>query len=44
MLDRGIALAPGAYEILFPGLAHTDELVDEVLAAAADAADASATR
>ena len=38
MLDRGIALAPGAYEILFPGLAHTDELVDEVVAAAADTA------
>jgi glutamate-1-semialdehyde 2,1-aminomutase len=38
MLDRGIALAPGAYEILFPGLAHTDELVDEIVAAAADAA------
>jgi glutamate-1-semialdehyde 2,1-aminomutase len=38
MLDRGVALAPGAYEILFPGLAHTDELVDEVVAAAADAA------
>ena len=38
MLDRGVALAPGAYEILFPGLAHTDEVVDEVVAAAADAA------
>jgi glutamate-1-semialdehyde 2,1-aminomutase len=38
MLDRGVALAPGAYEILFPGLAHTDELVDEVVAAAAAAA------
>ena len=34
MLRRGVALAPGAYEILFPGLAHTDEVVDEVLAAA----------
>jgi glutamate-1-semialdehyde 2,1-aminomutase len=38
MLDRGVALAPGAYEICFPGLAHTDQLVDEVVAAAADAA------
>ena len=22
LLDRGVAIAPGAYEILFPGLAH----------------------
>jgi glutamate-1-semialdehyde 2,1-aminomutase len=41
MLRRGVALAPGAYEILFPGLAHTDELVDEILAAAAAAAEES---
>jgi glutamate-1-semialdehyde 2,1-aminomutase len=40
MLDRGVALAPGAYEILFPGLAHTDEIVDEILAAAESAAAA----
>ena len=38
LLDRGVALAPGAYEVLFPGLAHTDEVVDEVVAATADAA------
>jgi glutamate-1-semialdehyde 2,1-aminomutase len=38
MLRRGVALAPGAYETLFPGLAHSDELVDEVLAAARAAA------
>jgi glutamate-1-semialdehyde 2,1-aminomutase len=38
MLRRGVALAPGAYEILFPGLAHNDELVDEVVAAASAAA------
>ncbi len=38
MLRRGVALAPGAYEILFPGLAHTDEVVDEIVAAAGDAA------
>ena len=30
MLDRGVALAPGAYEVMFPGLAHTDAVVDEV--------------
>ena len=23
MLDRGVALAPGAYEVMFPGLAHS---------------------
>ncbi len=38
LLDRGVALAPGAYEVLFPGLAHTDAVVDEVVSAAADAA------
>jgi glutamate-1-semialdehyde 2,1-aminomutase len=41
MLDRGIALAPGAYEAMFPGLAHTDELVDDVIEAAAAAAASS---
>jgi glutamate-1-semialdehyde 2,1-aminomutase len=34
MLDRGVALAPGAYEVLFPGLAHTEDVVDEVVVAA----------
>ncbi len=38
MLDRGVALAPGAYEVLFPGLAHTDDVVDEIGEAARDAA------
>jgi glutamate-1-semialdehyde 2,1-aminomutase len=42
MLDRGVALAPGAYEVMFPGLAHTDELIDEVGAAAVEAAEALA--
>ena len=43
MLDRGVALAPGVYEILFPGLAHTDEIVDEIVeAASAAAAEVSA--
>jgi len=36
MLDRGVALAPGAYEILFPGLAHTHAIVGQVIAAATD--------
>ena len=30
MLDRGVAMAPGAYEVLFPGLAHTDDVVDAI--------------
>ena len=38
LLDRGVALAPGAYEVLFPGLAHADDIVDEIVAAASDAA------
>ena len=43
LLDRGVALAPGAYEVLFPGLAHTDDVLAEVAEIAADAAaDASA--
>jgi glutamate-1-semialdehyde 2,1-aminomutase len=42
LLDRGVALAPGAYEVLFPGLAHTDDVVDEIGAAARDAAAAIA--
>jgi glutamate-1-semialdehyde 2,1-aminomutase len=37
LLDRGVALAPGAYEVMFPGLAHTDGVIDEVSAAIADA-------
>ena len=38
MLERGVALAPGAYEALFPSLAHTDELIDITVAAAAEVA------
>jgi glutamate-1-semialdehyde 2,1-aminomutase len=38
MLARGIALAPGPYEAMFPGLTHTDDVLDEVVAAAAEAA------
>ncbi len=44
MLKRGIALAPGPYEILFPGLAHTvddiERTIDIASAAAAEARDA----
>jgi len=38
MLRRGVALAPGPYEVMFPGLAHTDADLDAVVEAAADAA------
>jgi glutamate-1-semialdehyde 2,1-aminomutase len=41
LLERRVALAPGAYEVMFPGLAHTDEVIDEVSAAIADAVAAS---
>ena len=37
MLDRGVALAPGAYEIMFPGLAHGAEEIDKTIEAAAAA-------
>ena len=42
LLDRGVALAPGPYEIMFPGLAHVDAVVDEIVARAGEAADAVA--
>jgi glutamate-1-semialdehyde 2,1-aminomutase len=38
MLDRGVALAPGPYEALFPSLAHTDADIDQTVDAAATAA------
>jgi glutamate-1-semialdehyde 2,1-aminomutase len=38
MLRRGVALAPGAYEILFPGMAHTERELSMVTEAAAEAA------
>jgi glutamate-1-semialdehyde 2,1-aminomutase len=44
MLDRGVALAPGAYEVLFVGMAHTDEVLDPVVETAAVAARAVAAR
>jgi glutamate-1-semialdehyde 2,1-aminomutase len=37
LLDRGVALAPGAYEVMFPGLAHDDAVIGEVASAVADA-------
>ena len=40
LLERGVALAPGAYEALFPSLAHSDEVIDETIAIAVEAAAA----
>lgn len=39
MLTRGVALAPGPYEALFPSLAHTDEIIDQTLEIAGQAAE-----
>jgi glutamate-1-semialdehyde 2,1-aminomutase len=30
MLDEGVAMAPGAYEAIFVGVAHTDEVLDQI--------------
>jgi glutamate-1-semialdehyde 2,1-aminomutase len=38
LLDSGVALAPGPYEALFPGLAHTQAEVDATAEAVAKAA------
>jgi glutamate-1-semialdehyde 2,1-aminomutase len=38
MLDRGIAMAPGPYEIMFPSLAHTPADIAHTVAVATDAA------
>ncbi|CAB4722526.1 unannotated protein [freshwater metagenome] len=44
LLDRGIAIAPGAYEVMFPGLAHDDEVLTAISDAAHAAAAAVASR
>jgi len=38
LLERGIYVAPSPYEAMFVSLAHTDELIDRTLEAAAEAA------
>ncbi len=38
MLDRGIALAPGAYEAMFPSLAHSEADIARTVEAAAEVA------
>ena len=40
LVDAGVLLAPGPYEILFPGLAHTDEDIERTAEAAGAAAAA----
>jgi glutamate-1-semialdehyde 2,1-aminomutase len=42
MLAEGVALAPGAYEALFVGLGHTDDVLDAIGEAAGRAAAATA--
>jgi glutamate-1-semialdehyde 2,1-aminomutase len=42
MLDRGVYLAPSPFEALFPSLAHSPAEIDEILAAAGEAAEAIA--
>jgi glutamate-1-semialdehyde 2,1-aminomutase len=43
LLDEGIALAPGAYEAVFPGLGHDDTVIDQVVEAASRAARTAAS-
>ena len=38
LLDRGVAIAPGAYEIFFPSLAHSDADLERTVAAFGEAA------
>ena len=38
MLAEGVAMAPGAYETIFVGLGHTDDVLDAIIAAAHRAA------
>ncbi len=38
MRNRGVALAPGPYEVMFPSLAHSAEDIDQTIEAASEAA------
>jgi glutamate-1-semialdehyde 2,1-aminomutase len=44
LLDRGVALAPGAYEALFPSLAHSAADIERTIEAAAEVAGEVAAR
>jgi glutamate-1-semialdehyde 2,1-aminomutase len=37
LLDRGVAVAPGAYEVMFPSLSHDDADIDRTIEAAGEA-------
>jgi glutamate-1-semialdehyde 2,1-aminomutase len=37
MLDRGVYLAPSAFETMFPSLAHTDDDIARTIERAAEA-------
>jgi glutamate-1-semialdehyde 2,1-aminomutase len=41
LLAAGVASPPGAYEVMFPGLAHDNAVVDEIIAAAVRASTAA---
>jgi glutamate-1-semialdehyde 2,1-aminomutase len=41
LLEAGVAIAPGAYEVTFPGLAHDNTVIDEIIAAATRASTAA---
>ena len=41
MLERGVALAPGPYEIMFPSLAHSYDDIDRTVDIASAAAHAA---
>jgi glutamate-1-semialdehyde 2,1-aminomutase len=41
MLREGVALAPGAYEAVFVGLGHTDDVIEAIGGAAGRAAAAT---
>jgi glutamate-1-semialdehyde aminotransferase len=44
MLARGVALAPGPYEVMFPGVSHDDGVLAQVVEAAGAAAAAVVTQ
>ncbi|HTV11563.1 MAG TPA: glutamate-1-semialdehyde 2,1-aminomutase [Acidimicrobiales bacterium] len=44
LLDRGVAIAPGAYEVLFPSLAHGEEELGTTVAAFEEVAKGLARR
>jgi glutamate-1-semialdehyde 2,1-aminomutase len=44
LLERGVYVAPSAYECLFPSLAHDDETIDATVAAVGDVLEAVAAR